>query len=193
MKSASGFIPNSEIEKGARPPRAQFSAPSRKTTARGMVPRVTTNHLAPNAGREGASSHARGGRDPQFGVWVYSRDNFTSVGTFHQLAKRTCDTHDRNASLPGIFHGPYRAHPHTAPKNGARLCRGDQPQHVRISNRFRHSTAPGEAKLLRLVPLGRDTAALRGSGKLRRAMRPCLVCKRLLATELMAFMISWSS
>ena len=172
MKSASGFIPNSEIEKGARPPQAQFSAPSRKTTARGMVPRVTTNHRAPNAGREGASSHARGGRDPQFGVWVYSRDNFTSVGTFHQLAKRTCDTHDRNASLPGIFHGPYRAHPHTAPKNGARLCRGD---------------------LLRLVPLGRYTAALRGSGKLRRAMRPCLVCKRLLATELMAFMISWSS
>jgi hypothetical protein len=41
-----------------------------------------------------------------------------------------------------------RAQLGTAPERG---CGEAQPQHVQISNRFRHSTAPGEAKLLRLV------------------------------------------
>jgi hypothetical protein len=35
-------------------------------------------------------------------------DNFTSVGTFHPLAKRTCDTHGRN--LLSEMHDPVTWH-----------------------------------------------------------------------------------
>ena len=57
--------PTSEAETGARPPRAQFSAPSRKTPATGNGAEAGNASWAKDAGREGASSNARGGRAPQ--------------------------------------------------------------------------------------------------------------------------------
>jgi hypothetical protein len=56
---------NSEIELGARPPRALFYAPSRKTSATGNIAETWNSSRAEYAGREGASSHARGGRAPR--------------------------------------------------------------------------------------------------------------------------------
>ena len=56
---------NSDIETGARPPRAQFSAPSRKTTAEGSGAYALNASPAEDADREGAVSHARGGRAPR--------------------------------------------------------------------------------------------------------------------------------
>ena len=52
-------------ERGARPPRALFSAPSRKTRAQGNVSHVCGRGARKDAVREGAASHARGGRAPQ--------------------------------------------------------------------------------------------------------------------------------
>ena len=63
--------PNSERDRGARPPRAQFSAPSRKTPVADNCVEVVNSPQAENAGREGASSDARGGRAPltsEFGL-----------------------------------------------------------------------------------------------------------------------------
>jgi hypothetical protein len=66
----SSFNPNSEIETGARPPRAQFSAPSRKTRAHRNVPivrgRVTRNRLAARA----RPATPGAGVLPSFGVRV---------------------------------------------------------------------------------------------------------------------------
>ena len=59
------FNPDSETEVGARPPRALFSAPSRKTPAAGNSAEARNLSPAEDAGREGASSHARGGRAPR--------------------------------------------------------------------------------------------------------------------------------
>ena len=59
------FLLNSEIERGARSPRALFSAPSRKTPAVGNCAWSENRSWSKNAGREGASSHARGGRAPR--------------------------------------------------------------------------------------------------------------------------------
>jgi hypothetical protein len=57
---------DSEIEKGARPPRALFSAPSRKTVGRSK--KFQTNRhddIMRSAGREARPRYARGGRAPQ--------------------------------------------------------------------------------------------------------------------------------
>ena len=63
------FNPDSETEVGARPPRALFSAPSRKTPAAENCARSDNRSWAKNAGRKGASSDARGGHAPRcFGV-----------------------------------------------------------------------------------------------------------------------------
>jgi hypothetical protein len=59
------FIPNSETERGARPPRALFSAPSRKTPEAGNYAEARNPSWAEDAGREGAASNARGGRAPR--------------------------------------------------------------------------------------------------------------------------------
>ena len=59
---------NSEIEKGARLPRAWFSAPSRKTPDAQNFPTLVSAPT-PEAEREGASSNVWGGRAPRdFGV-----------------------------------------------------------------------------------------------------------------------------
>jgi hypothetical protein len=57
-----------------------------------------------------------------------------------------------------------RAQLGTAPERG---CGEAQPQHVQISNRFRHSTAPGEAKLLRLVSATQPRSVFGGSVRMR--------------------------
>ena len=70
-----GLNPNTEAERGARPPRAPFSAPSRKTPAAGDCGQIWNSPKAESAVREGASSDARGGRAPrasEFGL------NFTA-------------------------------------------------------------------------------------------------------------------
>jgi len=54
------FTSISEAEWGARPPRALFSAPPRKTPDAGNLPATAHPARVPEAGREGASSHARG-------------------------------------------------------------------------------------------------------------------------------------
>ena len=56
---------NSEMERGARPPQALFSAPSRKTPAAGNCAEASNLSRAEDAGREAASSYARGGRAPR--------------------------------------------------------------------------------------------------------------------------------
>ncbi len=60
--------------------------------------------------------------------------------------------------------GPVVAEPRSAAVS--RVVR-DQPQHVQISNRFRHSTAPGEAKRLRLVSATQPRSVFGGSGRMR--------------------------
>jgi hypothetical protein len=57
--------PNSELEMGAPPPRAQFSAPSRKTPAAENCAKEGNPPPAEKAGREGASSNARAGVLPE--------------------------------------------------------------------------------------------------------------------------------
>ncbi|MGA3266369.1 MAG: hypothetical protein ABSE16_06075 [Verrucomicrobiota bacterium] len=52
-------------KRGERPPRAQFSAPSRKTSAAPENSKYSDGLPPPKAGYEGVSSSARGGRAPQ--------------------------------------------------------------------------------------------------------------------------------
>ena len=83
-----GFNPNSEIERRARPPRARFSAPSRKTPAAGNCAPAGNPSRAENAGREGASSHARGGRAPRT-----SEFGFNPAGVVTVFAARFSGLH----------------------------------------------------------------------------------------------------
>jgi hypothetical protein len=53
-----------EAKRGTRPPRVPFSAPSRKIGMLGAF-ESSRRHWGQDAGREGASRHARGGRAPQ--------------------------------------------------------------------------------------------------------------------------------
>jgi hypothetical protein len=65
------FNPNSEIEKGARPPRALFSAPSRKTVGRSK--KFQTSRLdgvVQSAGREARPATPVAGVLPNFGIRV---------------------------------------------------------------------------------------------------------------------------
>ena len=73
------LTPNSEIERGARPPLALFSAPSRKTPAAGNCAQAWNPPLAENAGREGASSHARGGRAPRTSEFGFNPSGVVTV------------------------------------------------------------------------------------------------------------------
>ena len=58
--SQSELNPNSEVEWGARPPRASFSAPSRKTSAAPKSPNVPLPSRALGGGTRGASRNTRG-------------------------------------------------------------------------------------------------------------------------------------
>jgi len=68
------FTPNSEMEKGARPPRALFSAPSRKTMGRSK--KFQTSRLdgvVQSAGREARPATPVAGVLPNFGIRVEIR------------------------------------------------------------------------------------------------------------------------
>jgi hypothetical protein len=56
---------NMAKKRGARPPRAQFSAPSRKTSRPLNHAKAFRRPYALDVGREGAPDNARGGRGPQ--------------------------------------------------------------------------------------------------------------------------------
>ena len=62
-----------KIERGPRPPRALFSAPSRKTPTAGNCAEGANPPRVEDAGREGAASNARGGRAPRTSEFGLSR------------------------------------------------------------------------------------------------------------------------
>ena len=68
----STIILNYATKMVARPPRAQFSAPSRKTPAAENCAEAWSPSRTEYAGREGASSHARGGRAPRTSAFGFS-------------------------------------------------------------------------------------------------------------------------
>ncbi len=64
------------MRRGARPPRAQFSAPSRKTSSGPKRSAPKGKLRAPHGGTRGASRDARGGRAPPSSVFGMKIPNF---------------------------------------------------------------------------------------------------------------------